>query len=222
MVRMAEVLGGAGEGTQLGLPGLPLYVVVHALVATAWMVLFLVQALLIKSDHHDIHQNLGVAGLFLAAAVVISGVAVSFLAIPRLIALTNPADPSIIIAENLPFFAGNVGAFMAFSLAVGGAAYFRRKPQTHKHLMLLASVIVVTPAIDRMWGWSGLENALEFWFPMTVNALVVAVIGGDWLIRRRPPWALLAGFAVWSVPEGAMFGFGSTDIAQSWALALVT
>ena len=87
--------------------------------------------------------------------------------------------------------------------------------------MLLASIIMVTPAIDHMWGWTSIENALEIWFPMTVNALLVVIVGSDWLIRRRAPWVLLGGVVGWVLLEGAMSGFGATDAAQAWALGFV-
>ena len=53
-------------------------------------------------------------------------------------------------------------------------------------LFLAAGVVVsgvtaifLTPAIARIWGWSGGENTLEFWVPMTENGLAVLIIGGD-------------------------------------------
>ena len=111
---------------------------------------------------------------------------------------------------------------MAFAVAVAAAAYFRRRPETHKHLMLLASMMLITPAIARIWGWSGVENALEFWVAMTENGLAVLIFGGDWLTRRRTPWVLLGGFVFVSVLYGAMIGLGSTDTARSWALGWMT
>ena len=110
---------------------------------------------------------------------------------------------------------------MAFSIAVGGAAYFRRRPETHKQLMLLASMLIISPAIVRIWLWSGVENAMEFWFPATENALAVLIIGGYWLIRRRPPWALLGGFVTAFLLYGVMFGFGGTDTARSEGLPIL-
>ena len=86
---------------------------------------------------------------------------------------------------------------MAFAVAVAGAAYFRRRPETHKQLMLLAAKLIVPPAIFRIWAWSSLENAMEFWFPMTENGLAVVIIGGAWLTGRRPPWVLLPRLTVW-------------------------
>ncbi len=221
IVHEAELLRGDG-GNGLGVPELPLHVVAHGALMTAWMLLFFVQTLLITSDRRAVHQRLGVGGLFLAVGVVVSGVTAILLALPRLIALANPPDPSIVIAENLPAFSGDIGSFMAFSMAVGGAAYFRRRPETHKQLMLLASMLLIAPAITRIWAWSGLENAQEFWFPVTENGLAVLIIGGAWLTGRRPPWVLMGGLVLSFVVYGALFGLGTTDTALSWALEWVT
>ena len=221
IVHEAERLRGDG-GNGLGVPELPLHVVAHGALMTAWMVLFFVQTLLITSDRRAVHQRLGVGGLFLAAGVAISGVAVLLLAIPRLIALANPPDPAIVIAERLPGLSGDFALFMAFSIAVGGAAYLRRRPETHKQLMLLASMLLIGPAIFRILAWSGLENAQEFWFPVTENGLAVLIIGGAWLTGRGPPWVLMGGLVLSFVLYGAMLGFGGTDTAQSWALELMT
>lgn len=112
---------------------------------------------------------------------------------------------------------GDLSSFVAFAVAVGGAAYCRRRPETHKYLMLLASMILVPVPNARIRGWSGVENALEFWLPLTENGLLVldhrkrlAHTSKDTLGSR--------GFAFVGVLYGAMFGLGSTHTAQSWAL----
>ena len=222
IVEQAELLRRTGGGNGLGVPQLPLHVVAHGTLSTAWFVLFFVQTLLISSGRRSVHQALGVGGVFLAAGVAVSGVTAIFLALPRLIALADPADPATVIAEQLPGFAGDLGSFIAFALAVSGAVYFRRRPETHKCLMLVAMMTLVPVPNARIWGWSGLENALEFWLPLTENGLAVLIIGGDWLIRRRTPWILLGGLAFVGVLYGAMFGLGSTQTAQSWALGWMT
>lgn len=222
LVRVAEVVRSDGDGTALAAPELPVQVMVHGAFATAWLLLFFVQALLISSDRRALHQKLGVGALFIAAGVAVSGVTTIVLAMPRLIALVDSTDPAIVIAEQLPAFSADVGTFMAFTIAVACAAYFRRRPETHKQLMLLASMLLVSPAIFRIWAWSGLENGMEFWFPLTDNGLAVLITGGAWLTGRRPPWALLGGFVLWFILYGAMFGIGSTDTVASWALDLMT
>ena len=104
----AEALRGAGGGGEPRASGLPIHVVAHGVLATAWMVLFFVQALLINSGRRALHQKLGVGGLFIAGGVFISGVNALFLSLPRLIALANPPDPSVFIAEHLPSISGDL------------------------------------------------------------------------------------------------------------------
>ena len=186
------------------------------------MSLFFAQTLLIASGRRAVHQTLGIGGLFVAGGVFVTGVYALFLAHPRLIALGDPPDPSIVIAEQLPLMSGDVGSFMTFSLAVGGAAYFRRRPETHKQLMLLASMILVPPAIARVWVNSGFEHALEFWGPLTENTLAILIIGGAWFKAQRAPLVLIGGFVAWIVIYSAMIGLGTTDVVQAWALGWMT
>ena len=173
IVQMVELYGDAGAEST---PALPFRVITHGLLATAWMALFFVQALLIRSGRRALHQKLGVGGLFVAAGVFLSGVYVLVLAIPRLIDLASPADPAVVIAELLPGFTGDLGMFLFFICAVGAAAYFRRRAVTHKHLMLLASMTLVTVPIARIWLNAGLDGALEVWTSATENTLVVLII----------------------------------------------
>ena len=123
IVEQAELLRPDGGGNGLGVPRLPLHVIAHGALSSAWFVLFFVQTLLISSGRRAVLQKLGVAGLFLAGGVVVCGVAAVFLAIPRLIALGDPPDPALVLAQQLPSFAGDFGSFVAFAAAVGGAAY---------------------------------------------------------------------------------------------------
>lgn len=221
IARSAELLRVA-SGSEPSRSDLPLHVVAHGVLATAWMILFFVQTLLIHTGRGRLHRKLGVGGLFLAAGVAVSGGIAIFLALPRLIALASPLDPAVVIAEQLPLFSRDLGTFIVFSIAVSGAAHFRRRPETHKHLMLLASMTLVTVAIARVWMNAGLENAMEVWIPATENTLAVLIIGGDWLIRRRTPWVLLGGFTFWLVLNSLMIQLGSTETAQSWARAWMT
>lgn len=219
IARIAEGLGGSGD---IHAPGLPLHVVAHGVLATAWMSLFFAQTLLIASGRRDIHRKLGTSGLFIAVGVFATGVYALFRAIPRLIALGNPSDPAIVIAEQLPAMSGDVSTFVTFSLAVGGAVYFRRRPETHKQLMLLASMMLVPPGISRVWFNSGVENAMEFWGPLTESTLAFLIIGAAWLTAGRTPRVLIGGFVGGLVLYGAMAGLGTTDIAQTWALGWMT
>ena len=53
---------------------LPIHLIVHGVVMTAWMLLFLAQTVLVATLRSDLHRKLGIAGAVLAAIVVVVGV----------------------------------------------------------------------------------------------------------------------------------------------------
>src|SRR5690349_10445851 len=65
------------------LPGVPAAHIVHGLSATAWMILPLVQAGLIRARRFRAHRTLGYGALPLAALVVVSGLYVVQLMVLR-------------------------------------------------------------------------------------------------------------------------------------------
>ena len=222
VVEQAQLLQRAGGASDLSMPGLPLHVVAHGVLAAGWMSLFFVQTLLIGSGHRSLHRTLGIGGLFLATGVFVTGVYTLFLAIPRLIALGEPPDPALIIGEQLPPFSGDLGSLMIFVLAVGGAAYYRHRPETHRQLMLLASMNLIPQANARVWTNLGLDNALEFWTPLAETTLILLIIGGAWVTARRAPRVLIGGLVATLLLYSVMLGLGTTEAAQTWALGWMT
>jgi hypothetical protein len=129
-----------------GLQTLPALLHVHGIVLTSWFVLFLVQTTLIASRHTDIHRRLGVAGAILAIVVVVVSLMVNIRAIPR-----SPANG--LSAAELPGLIGaNIASLLNFSVLAASGIYLRRRPETHKRLMLLASISIIGPALSRIPG----------------------------------------------------------------------
>ena len=106
-------------------------------------------------------------------------------------------------------------------VVVSGAFYFRRRPEIHKRLMLLASISILDTAIDRFWRYVGVDDVVQVFIPLTMLVLVTIVVGFDWFIRRRPPWLLIGGIVVMSVFANVGIALGMTDAAQSWLLSHV-
>jgi hypothetical protein len=203
---------------EVGAPALPVHAIVHGLFGTAWIVLFFVQTLLIARGRATLHRKLGMLGAFVGAGVALSGITALCLAFPRMMRLTRPEDPAAFVAEHLPSLAGDLGSFLAFAAIVAAAIHLRYKAETHKRLMLVATLILIPPALARFWILSGVDNALEVWFPLTENGLALAIIASDWILRRRAPWAIIAPFAFWVAVYGVMTVLGSTETAHTWAL----
>jgi hypothetical protein len=88
-----------------------------------------------------VHQRLGIAGGVLAALVVVVGVLTALYAAAR--EVTPGPSP-------LAFLVVPLGDMLVFAVLIGLALYYRRKPQVHKRLMLLAAIGLLTPAIARI------------------------------------------------------------------------
>ena len=134
-----------GRPTVSGAPVLSPLLHLHAAVFTAWIVLFLVQTRLVAARRVDVPRRLGVAGGALALAMVAVG----------LTAAIDSARRGATIAGGPPalvFLAVPVADLVIFSTLVGGGLYFRRRPDTHRRLMLVSTISILTPAIARLPG----------------------------------------------------------------------
>jgi hypothetical protein len=114
----------------------------HAVVTTAWMLLFAAQAGLIAVRRPDLHRIAGIGGLLLAAAVAAIG-AVTAIESARL----GRTPPGWSTEGFLVFPLASVALMTLF---VGLGALNRHRPQHHKRLMLLAAIAMLVPAGARM------------------------------------------------------------------------
>lgn len=123
---------------------LPWWLIVHGSVLTAWYVLLPLQASLIVSGRRGWHKRLGWFTAVVALLVVVTAPMVVWQSVPRgLAAGLSEMEVGFLVLVNLqriPFFAAVV------SLAL----WHRRNPQTHKRLMLLASLSNFAAASSRV------------------------------------------------------------------------
>lgn len=128
------------------LPPLSLRAHIHGAVFTAWMLLLVAQAALVRADRRDLHRSLGVAGAALAVLMVwvgawaALGVAVRFEATGfRPHGLTP-----------IQFLSTQLNMVLQFAVLVGLAIALRRRPDVHKRLMVLATISILPPAVARL------------------------------------------------------------------------
>jgi len=105
---------------------LPTHLIVHGVVYSAWVVLFLVQALLISTHRVRWHMLLGAASAFLLILMIPVGFHVVLV---KAVAGDTSVDEA---GANLTVLT------LGFSFAFAGLAY-RRRPLFHKRLMLCAT-----------------------------------------------------------------------------------
>jgi hypothetical protein len=126
-----------------GGPPLRLLVVVHGCVFTAWIAVFVTQAVLVAKGRTDLHRRLGVAGAVIAATLTVVGLMTAISAAARGVA--PPGVPSPLSFFAIPFF-----AIVMFTIFVGAGLYLRGNSETHKRLMLLGTIEILGAAVARL------------------------------------------------------------------------
>jgi hypothetical protein len=126
-----------------GGPALSPLLLVHGIVMTAWLVVFIAQAWLAGAGRIRVHRKLGVFGAVIALLVLCVGV------IAAIDAGRRGASPSAAVPP-LMFMAIPLFDMPVFAILVGVALWQRNRPDIHKRLMLLATLSLLTPGIGRL------------------------------------------------------------------------
>src|SRR5256885_8673116 len=100
--------------------------VVHGIVFSSWIALFITQTSLVAAKRTRTHMRLGIAGGVLACAMIIIG---------TVTAIVRAKGPSPIPDVNpLSFLTIPLGDMLVFGILIASAFYFRRKVDLHKRL----------------------------------------------------------------------------------------
>lgn len=178
------------------LPDVPSAHVVHGLSATAWMLLPVAQALLIRMRRRRAHRTLGYLALPLAAVVVVSG-----LYVVQLMVLRNAEQFEI---RRIKFVLLDLSGLALFSVFLGLAirSARRRDIGLHTRLLVCTALIPLEAALERLLATLfpvlvpdlhvGLYAALY-----SMEGLCLALIVADWRSgRSRWPFPALLGYYV--------------------------
>jgi hypothetical protein len=190
-----------------------LLVHVHALLFSAWVLLFIVQTVLIAQHKAAIHRRLGIVGGVLALLMVVVGTltALKMAARGSAPAGVDPQQFLMIPLSDMAFF----GGFVALALLL------RANREAHKRLMLLAYVCIVVAAVARLPGVLPLGPlgffALAFLFILAGALYDIASRG-----RVHPVYLWGGAILVISVPlRLAISGTEPWKIFALWAAARV-
>lgn len=144
---MAVAAVGIGFSTTYFIPGprgglnIPWIVHVHGWLAMSWVLLLVAQVWLVRSGQSRLHRRIGQAALPLAFAIWASGIATGIWATRR----DLPQMGYAAYANT----SGTAISLTVFLLLVISAVAMRRRPDWHKRLVLLATVVVLWPAFFR-------------------------------------------------------------------------
>ena len=102
----------------------------------------------------------------------------------------------------------NIASVATFAVLLLAALLLRRRPDTHKRLMLLASISIVGPALARISRLPGLGGEQGLFIPLALVLLLLAVVLHDLISTKRVHGATLLGgtFAVLMTIGGLAIG----------------
>lgn len=193
-----------------GLLNIPWIVHLHGWAAMAWVLFLFAQVMLVRFNQSKLHRRAGKAAIPLALTIWATGIAVGIWAAER--DLPSQGDFA------LTALAGTATSLTMFLALVIAAVTLRRRPDWHKRVMLLATVVVLWPAFFRFRHLMPFVPRPELWLGLLLADLPILV--GAWRDHLRwgevhPAWKWLGSavfieqaFELWAFVSGVMTPLG--------------
>ncbi|MEX2528604.1 MAG: hypothetical protein WEA09_13310 [Gemmatimonadota bacterium] len=174
----------------------------HAGVFTGWLVLLMAQTWLVARRRVGVHRRLGRFGIYYGFAVLLLGVFTAF-GVP----VNQVATGGMTLDEAAGFLVLPLGDLVLFSLFFVPGVVHRKRPETHRRLMILAAVALSFPGAARFGLEAGPAAILAIWLLPLLLAM-----GHDVYTRGRPHRVYGLGLAV------LLVGFGRVGLmeAEPW------
>ena len=182
-------LGPMAAGT---MPPTPPIVHLHGAFFFAWMALLLVQSLLVNAKNIRLHRSLGTFGIALAGALVIVGMLITL--ISASVASTTDDAYGLMYLSLVapPSFA------VLFALAIRAL----NKPAVHRNLILLATLSILMPGINRLYMMGlGLGYVPFLATYLTMDAILAAILYQERRVTGAVSRATWIGAAIIVVPQ---------------------
>jgi hypothetical protein len=149
----------------------PFILTIHAIVFPGWKLFFVLQSALVRTRNVPLHRTLGWFGLALGIAILVLGY-VTAITMDRFQLQKHTLDsPAFLIVQLMDL--------TSFAIPFALAIYWRRRPEYHRRLMLIASCGLTDAAFGR---FPMLPLALA---PGGVDALILLGILRDLIVDRR-------------------------------------
>jgi hypothetical protein len=186
---------------------------VHGAVFSAWIAVFVAQTSLVAAGRRDVHRKLGWAGACLALLMVVVALNAAVHGAHRDIAAGY-------VTESLRFFTTPVLSMATFAALVALAVAARGRPESHKRLMLLATLSLLDAAVAR-WPIDGIGDAPLAYYAIT-DAFIAAAMLYDFASRRSVSPIYVWGGLVIVAEQWARDALGGTAVWQSLAAKILT
>ena len=149
----------------------PLLLYVHAAVFSTWLVFFIVQSALVRTHNVKIHRTLGWFGAALGVAIIGFGITISVIMARFNTLVLHQSGAEAFIA--IPLW-----DITCFTVTFGLAILWRKKPEFHRRLILLASCALTAA------GWGRFPQLPNIVFYSGVDFLILLGVARDLMVNR--------------------------------------
>jgi len=188
--------------------------IAHGLVMSSWLVLLLIQPLLIVNNKYRTHMLLGRVGAVLAACIFVLGVRIGISA-----ARISPPELRLWNMPYKQFLAIPIIGITVFAVFVAIGVWYRRRPEIHRPMMLLATLAAIVAALDRI-DWMTSLYRQTIWgtiFGPFFAALVIGAVlfGVKWALTRSFDRYFALGWAGLVLASAGIMALATSDLWDS-------
>jgi hypothetical protein len=150
----------------------PFLLYVHAVVFTTWLAFFVFQSVLVRTRNVQWHRLMGWAGLALGISVFVVGLSTTLVMARFNRDVLHQKDAEIFTL--VPLF-----DMLCFGTAFTLAVLWRKKPELHRRLILIATCALTAA------GWGRFPILPPGAFYLGVDVLILMGIARDWFVDHR-------------------------------------
>lgn len=152
-------------------PVRPWILYLHGAVFSGWVVFFIVQSSLVRMHKVRVHRTLGWLGLAWGVAIVVLGISTA-------ITMTRFKVHILHVTDAAQFLVVPLWDIVCFTVAFTLAILWRKRPEFHRRMMLIATCVLTAAAFGRF-------PALFTWFYAGVDLLIFLGVIRDLIVTRR-------------------------------------
>jgi hypothetical protein len=151
----------------------PWILYLHAVVFSGWVVFFIVQSALVRVHRVSVHRTLGWFGVAIGALIPVLGISTAItMARFNILHYQSTFATAFLIVPFMDIF--------CFTIPFALAIYWRRKPEFHRRLMLIATCALTSAAFGRFP-----HPIRDLWFYVGVDLLIFFGVLRDLMVTRR-------------------------------------
>jgi hypothetical protein len=144
----------------------------HGIVFSGWLAFFIFQSALVRTHNVKVHRRTGWFGAAMGALIPVLGISTAVVMDKFNFALFHAPKAKL-------FFSVQSWDMIAFTIPFWLAVYWRRKPEYHRRLVLVATCALTAAGFGRF-------PFLPIWgFYAGVDALILLGVARDLIVNRR-------------------------------------